>query len=77
MGVKQAEKATIGIDDEYDGDICPECGKAHVPNAVTLAAMRETEAIERGDIPGVMVIDPTQYGTREELKIGLKQALQS
>jgi hypothetical protein len=77
MSVKQAEKVEIGIDGEYDGDVCPECGKAHVPNAVTLAAMQEAGAIARGEIPGVIFIDPTQYRTREELKIGLKQALQS
>jgi 3-mercaptopyruvate sulfurtransferase SseA len=77
MGVRQAEKAEIGLDSEYDGDICPECGKGHVPNAVTLAAMQEAEAIARGEIPGAIFIDPTQYRTREELKTGLKQALQS
>jgi hypothetical protein len=77
MGVSQAEKVKIGIDGEYEGDICPECGKAHVPNAVTLAAMQEAEAIVRGEIPSAIFIDPTQYRTREELKTGLKQALQS
>jgi hypothetical protein len=54
MGVQQAEKAETGINGEYDGDICPECGKAHVPNAVTLAAMQEAEAIARGEIPGAI-----------------------
>ena len=41
----------IGIDGEYDGDICPECGKVHVPNAETLAAMEEGDAMLRGEIP--------------------------
>jgi uncharacterized OB-fold protein len=48
--VKQAQN--IGIEGEYDGDICPECGKVHVPNAVTLAAMRETLDMASGKIPG-------------------------
>jgi hypothetical protein len=74
MGVKLAEKAETGIDGEYDGDICPECGKVHVPNAATLAAMREGEAILRGEIPGAVFIDPRQYQTREELKAALKEA---
>jgi hypothetical protein len=52
MDVHVAEKAEIGIDGEYNGDICPECGKIHVPNAVTLAAMRETLDMASGKIPG-------------------------
>jgi hypothetical protein len=56
----------------------PHCGKTeHTPNAVTLAAMREAEAIARGEVPSAVFIDPAQYRTREELKAGLKQALES
>jgi hypothetical protein len=47
MGVKLAEKAEIGIG-AYAGDICLECGKVHVPNAETIAAFGEGEAILGG-----------------------------
>jgi hypothetical protein len=58
------------------GYVCPHCGKTeHTPNAETLAAMREADAIARGEIPGAVFIDPRQYQTREELKIALKEAL--
>jgi hypothetical protein len=49
--VKDTAVAEIGIDGEYDGDICPECGKVHVPNAVTLAAMQEIEDQIAGKLP--------------------------
>jgi 3-mercaptopyruvate sulfurtransferase SseA len=71
--IKQAENAKIGTDAGY---VCPHCGKTeHTPNAETLAAMQEAEAILRGEIPGAVFIDPRQYQTREELKIALKEAL--
>jgi hypothetical protein len=71
--VKQAEKARTGINAEY---VCPHCGKTeHTPNAETLAAMQEGEAILRGEIPSAVFIDPRQYQTREELKTALKEAL--
>ena len=41
----------IGIDEAYDGDICPKCGKVHVPNAATLAAMQEIEEQIAGKLP--------------------------
>ncbi|GHU47068.1 hypothetical protein FACS1894200_01860 [Spirochaetia bacterium] len=41
----------LGIEGAYDGDICPECGKAHIPNAETLAAMQEIEEQIAGRIP--------------------------
>ncbi|GHV00393.1 hypothetical protein FACS189483_10430 [Spirochaetia bacterium] len=49
--VKDTAVAEIGIDGEYDGDICPECGKVHIPNAVTLAAMQEIEDQIAGKLP--------------------------
>ena len=71
--VKQAENAKIGTDAGY---VCPHCGKTeHIPNAVTLAAMQEADAIARGEIPGAVFVDPRQYETREELKTALKEAL--
>ncbi|MDR2767908.1 MAG: hypothetical protein LBB82_06235 [Treponema sp.] len=64
MNVKQAERAETGI----NGDICPECGKVHVPNAVTLVAMREAEAIATGKIRVEWQRPPA---TKEELKAQL------
>jgi hypothetical protein len=73
--VKQAKDIKTRTDAGY---VCPHCGKTeHTPNAVTLAAMQEAEAIARGEVPGAIFIDPTQYRTQEELKANLKQALQS
>jgi hypothetical protein len=74
MGVQQAEKAEIGIDGEYDGDICPECGKAHVPNAVTLAAMQEAEDIMSGRIKVQWNHPPA---TKEELRDELREILEA
>jgi hypothetical protein len=72
--VKEAESAQIGTDAGY---VCPHCGKTeHTPNAETIAAMREAEAIARGEVPSAVFIDPAQYRTREELKANLKQVLQ-
>jgi hypothetical protein len=72
--VKEVENAQTGTGAGY---ICPHCGKTeHTPNAVTLAAMGEAEAIARGEVPSAIFIDPAQYRTREELKTNLKQALQ-
>ncbi|MDR2774788.1 MAG: hypothetical protein LBC19_08615 [Tannerella sp.] len=73
--VKQAEDVKAGADTGY---VCPHCGKTeHTLNAVTLAAMREAEAIARGEVPGAVFINPAQYQSREELKASLKQTLQS
>jgi hypothetical protein len=59
------------------GYSCPHCGKAeHTPNAVTLAAIQEAEAIAKGEVPGAIFMDPAQYRTREELKANLEQILQ-
>jgi hypothetical protein len=41
-------------------------GTDHIPNAVTIAAMREGEAILRGEIPSAVIMDPTQYQTQGE-----------
>ncbi|GHV77593.1 hypothetical protein AGMMS49942_24140 [Spirochaetia bacterium] len=48
-------------------DICPICGKPHIPNAETLAAIAEGRAIMRGEIPG------TWYKTREEFWKSLEE----
>jgi hypothetical protein len=72
--VNTVENTETGTDAGY---ICPHCGKTeHTYNAVTLAAMREAEAIARGEVPSAVFIDPAQFRTREELKAHLKQALQ-
>ncbi|GHV37522.1 hypothetical protein AGMMS49546_05530 [Spirochaetia bacterium] len=40
--------ALVGEDDY----VCPHCGKKeHIPNAETIAAMEEGDAMERGEIP--------------------------
>ncbi|MDR0688843.1 MAG: hypothetical protein LBG08_01050 [Spirochaetaceae bacterium] len=71
--VETIEISQIGADAGY---VCPHCGKTeHTPNAVTLAALEEGEAILRGEIPSAIFIDPAQYQTREELKTALKEAL--
>jgi hypothetical protein len=71
--VKQAETVKTGTDAGY---VCPHCGKTeHTPNAATLAAFEEGEAILRGEIPSAVFIDPRQYQTREELKNALKKIL--
>jgi hypothetical protein len=73
--VENIEISQTGTDAGY---VYPHCGKMeHTPNAVTLAAMREAEAIARGEAPGAVFINPAQYQTREELKKHLKQTLQS
>jgi hypothetical protein len=72
--VKEAKPIKTRTDAGY---ACPHCGKTeHTPNAVTLAAIREAEAIARGEVPGAIFIDPSQCRNREELKANLKQALQ-
>jgi hypothetical protein len=70
---KEAETVKTRADAGY---VCPHCGKTeHTPNAVTLAAFEEGEAMLRGEIPGAVFIDPRQYQTREELKNALKRIL--
>jgi ribosomal protein L37AE/L43A len=57
-GVKQAGNVQTGTDARY---VCPHCGKTeHTPNAVTIAAMQETEALLRG-------IPRKHYESAEEL----------
>ena len=43
--------AKIGVQSDYNGEVCPECGKEHVPNVVTIAAMREVQDMIDGKIP--------------------------
>jgi hypothetical protein len=63
----------VGSLKQKRSDNCPD----HIPNAVTLAAMQEADAILRGEIPGAITIDPAQYQNREELKTALKVAFQN
>jgi hypothetical protein len=71
--VKQAENVKPGTNARY---VCPHCGETvHIPNAETIAAFEEGEAMLRGEIPSAVFIDPRQYQTREELKTALKEAL--
>jgi hypothetical protein len=71
--VETAEISQTGVDAGY---VCLHCGKTeHTPNAETLAAFEEGEAMLRGEIPSAVFIDPRQYQTREELKTALKEIL--
>jgi ribosomal protein L37AE/L43A len=46
--IKEAENIKTGTDARY---VCPHCGKTeHTPNAATLAAMQEAEAIAKGEV---------------------------
>jgi len=47
----ETETAKIGIQSGIGGCICPECGKEHVPNAVTIAAMQEVQDMIDGKTP--------------------------
>jgi hypothetical protein len=51
------------------------CPFDHIPNAETVAAFEEGEAMLRGEIPSAVFINPRQRPTREELKAALKEAL--
>jgi hypothetical protein len=71
--LETAEISQTGVDAGY---VCPHCGETeHIPNAETLAAFEEGEAILRGEIPSAVFIDPRQYQTREELKTALEKIL--
>jgi hypothetical protein len=74
MDVKQVERAETGIDGKYDDDVCPECGKAWVPNAVTLAALREAEAIATGKIQVEWQRPPA---SKEALKAQLRKMVEN
>ena len=51
-----------------DDYVCPYCGKTeHIPNAETIAAMEEGDAMERGEIPA------NRYHTIEEMLADLKR----
>ena len=47
----EIKHAPIGLQSDSNGGICPECGKEHVPNAVTIAAMREVQDMINGKTP--------------------------
>jgi hypothetical protein len=66
--VKQAENVKTTLDAGY---VCPHCGKTeHTPNAETLAAFKEAEAIATGKIQVEWQHPPT---TKEELKAQLRK----
>jgi hypothetical protein len=54
-----------------DGD----CPLEHTPNAETIAAFEEGDAMLRGEIPSAVSFDPAKYTTKEELKAALMEAL--
>jgi hypothetical protein len=49
---------------EFDAGL--PCPMDHTPNAVTIAAMEEGDAILRGEIPAALTIDLSGCKTREE-----------
>jgi hypothetical protein len=57
---------------EFDAGL--ECPLDHTPNAETIAAMREGDAILRGEIPAALTIDLSGYKTREERKAAMRAA---
>jgi hypothetical protein len=64
------------VENRTDIGIGGECPLDHTPNAETIAALEEGNAILKGEIPSAVFIDPRQYQTRDELKTALKEALQ-
>jgi hypothetical protein len=53
-----------------------ECPLDHTPNAETIAAMQEGDAILRGEIPSALTIDLSGYKTLEEQQAALHAALE-
>jgi hypothetical protein len=49
----------------------------HTPNAITIAAMEEGDAILRGEIPAALTIDLSGYKTLEEQQAALHAALEA
>jgi hypothetical protein len=49
----------------------------HTPNAETIAAMEEGDAILRGEIPAALTIDLSGYKTHEERKAALHAAFEA
>ena len=47
----EIKHAKIGIKNDYNDGICPECGKEHVPNSVTITAMQEVQDMIEGKKP--------------------------
>jgi hypothetical protein len=50
------------------------CPMDHTPNAVTIAAMEEGDAILRGEIPAALTIDLSGCKTREEQLAAMRAA---
>jgi hypothetical protein len=55
----------------------PKYDTDHTPNAETMAAFEEGDAMLRGEIPSAVRFDPTRYKTKEELKAALTEILLS
>jgi hypothetical protein len=53
-----------------------ECPLDHTPNAETIAAMQEGDAILKGEIPAAMTINLSRYKTHEERKAALRAAFE-
>ena len=45
------ERVVLTFSPTKEEDNCPLCGKSHIPNAETAAAIREGRAMMRGEIP--------------------------
>jgi hypothetical protein len=57
---------------EFDAGL--PCPMDHTPNAVTIAAMEEGDAILRGEIPAALTLDLSGYKTREEQLAAMRAA---
>ena len=47
----ETKSAKIGLQKDINSSICPECGKEHIPNAKTIAAMQEVQEMIDGKTP--------------------------
>jgi hypothetical protein len=57
---------------EFDAGL--ECPLDHTPNAETIAAMQEGDAILRGEIPAALTIDVSGCKTLEDIEAALHSA---
>jgi hypothetical protein len=60
---------------EFDAGL--PCPMDHTPNAVTIAAMEEGDAILRGEIPSAMTIDLSECKTPEDVAAALHAAFEA
>jgi hypothetical protein len=71
----KAAKPRLLTQAEFDAGL--PCPMDHTPNAVTIAAMEEGDAILRGEIPAAMTIDLSGYKTHEERQAALHAAFEA